>query len=223
MDKDQIDELYHLLRVASNLESSGTGLTAREEINIMRGLTRHLFAGGDYLALIQFSAYYGTRFLLKPACEAIVKAGWNPRRVVELGAGLGWLGRGVSASLELVPCLFIDKRQWTLIDIIADLETDQGIEEVLTVMKDGDLIVAADLLHCLVDPKGIMSQFSKWPMAVLEYCPTSVEYASSYSMQIKRYGATPIEPDDFAGVFPGRRVDIVDLNPYILLLVEAEE
>ncbi len=228
MNKQQIDEYYHLLRVVSNGDMSTeeftqTGRTQREVNNIFHGLSRHLLAGGDYDALIRFSAYYGSRFLLKPACEAILKTDWTPLRIVELGAGFGWFGRGVSARFEVIPCLFVDKRTWVLIDVIADLETDQGLEEILTVMKDGDLIVMADLLHCLDNPKEVMSQFSKWPMAILEYCPTDIEYANSYSAQIKRYGATPIEPDDFAGVFPGREVDVVDLDPYILLLVEAEK
>lgn len=223
MDKDQINGLYHLMRVASNMEASSIGFTRQEEVDTIYGLARHLLAGGDYLALVRFSAYYGKRFLLDPVREAIVQTGWTPLRIVELGAGLGWMGRGVNILFESIPCLFVDKRPWSLTDLVANLETEQGLEMVLSAMKDGDLIVAADLLHCLGDPKGIMSHFSKWPMAILEYCPTSVEYASSYSTQIKRYGATPIEPDDFAGVFPGRTVDIVDLDPYILLLVEAEK
>jgi len=228
VNKPQVDELYHLLRVVSNgnmptEEFARTGLTQREVHRIFHGLSRHLLAGGDYEALIQFSAYYGTRFLLKPACEAIVKTGWKPRRIVEFGAGLGWLGRGVSGSLELVPCLFVDKRHWALIDIIADLETDQGVEEVITVMKDGDLIVAKDFLHCLDDPKDVMSQFSKWPMAILEYCPTNEGYAESYITQLRRYGAKPFLPEEFKDMFPDRAVDIVDLDPYILLLVEAEK
>jgi len=228
MNKEQVDELYHLLRLVSNGDISTeefvkTGRPQREVNGIFHGLSRHLLAGGDYDALIQFSAYYGRRFLLKPACEAIAKTGWKPHRVVELGAGFGWLGRGVSAEFEAIPCLFVDKRHWVLIDIVADLETERGLNKVLSAMRGSDLVVASDLLHCLDDPKGIMSHFSKWPMAILEYCPTDIEYASSYSTQIKRYGATPIEPDDFAGVFPGRRVDIVDMDPYILLLVEAEK
>ena len=94
---------------------------------------------------------------------------------------------------------------------------------MLSAMKDGDLIVAADLLHCLDDPKKIMSHFSKWPMAILEYAPTNEEYAGSYSTQIKRYGADPIEPESFEDMFPDRNVEIVDLDPYILMLVEAKK
>ncbi len=226
MNKEQVDELYHLLRVVSNMKGTGAagmGWFVQEEIDTIFGITRHLLAGGDYLALVKFSAYYGRRFLLQRVCDKLTETGWNPSRIVELGAGLGWFGRGVAAHFETVPCLFVDKRPWTLVNVVASLETEEGLNKVLSVMKDGDLIVAADLLHCLDDPKDIVLHFSKWPMAILEYCPTDIEYAASYSTQIRRYGATPIEPDDFAGVFPGRRVDIVDLDPYILLLVEARK
>ncbi len=226
--KEQIDELYHLLRVVSNgdistEEFARTGRPQREVNRIFHGLSRHLLAGGDYDALIQFSAYYGSRFLLKPACEAIDKTGWAPVGIVELGAGFGWFGRGVSALFESIPCLFVDKRHWVLIDIVADLETEHGLSKVLSAMREGDLIVAADLLHCLDDPKGIMSRFSKWPMAILEYCPISNDYAESYTTQLRRYGANPLATEVFEELFPGRRVDIVDIDPYILLLVEAEK
>ncbi|GAI25447.1 unnamed protein product, partial [marine sediment metagenome] len=107
--------------------------------------------------------------------------------------------------------------------LVADLETDQGMAKVLSAMKDGDLIVAADLLHCLDDPKDVMLHFSKWPMAILEYCPANKKYAGSYSTQIERYGATPIAPESFMDMFPGRKVDIVDMDPYILLLVEPAD
>ncbi len=227
MDKQQIDELYHLLRVVSNGDMSTeefakTGRPQPEVNRIFQGLSRHLLAGSDYDALIQFLDYYGSRFLVKPACEAIAKTDWTPDRIVEFGAGLGWFGRGVGAWFGLTRCLFVDKRDWALIDVVADLETERGINEVLSLMRDGDLIVMSDLLHCLDDPKGIMSHFSKWPMAILEHCPITGEYADSYNLQIKRYGATPIDPEAFEDMFPDRTVDIVDIDSHILLLVEAE-
>jgi len=216
MNKEQIDELYHLLRVASNSDD-------QDERSTLFGISKHLLAGGDYLSLVQFSRYYGERFLLGPTRDAILKTDWHTDRVVEFGAGLGWLGRGLAAQLGFRPCLFVDKRQWTMIDVIADLETEQGIQKVLSTMKDGDLIVMSDLLHCLEDPKAIMSHFSDWPTAILEYCPIDADRLESYITQIERYGANPLLPTDLVGVFPNRKVDAVDLDPYVLLLVDKEK
>lgn len=225
MKKEQLDELYHLLRVASNHASNTmvkTGLSDLEVIDTIGGLSKHLLAGGDYPALIKFSMYYGRRFLLKPTYEAIEHTSWQFDRIIELGAGTGWLGRGLSAELDLLPCVFIDKRPWVLIDTIADLETKEGRQEVLGLLKDGDLLVMADLLHCLKTPKEIMSCFSKWPMAILEYCSTDTEYMESYTTQIARYGANPVMVESYADMFPDREVEIVDLDPYILILVDKE-
>jgi len=228
VNRQEVDQLYHLLRVASNAVreqgvNSKTGLTPQEEVNVFRGLCNHLLGGGDYPALIRFSQYYGERFLLESTLRAVRGTEWQFSRVVELGAGLGWLGRGVAAGLGSLPTLFVDKRSWVLIDVVANLETEAGIEVVLNQLKEGDLIVAADLLHCLDNPTEVIGHFSKWPLAALEYCSANTDHDTSYCTQIGRYGATPIMPEDFRDMFPGRKVDIVDLEPYILLLVDKEE
>ncbi len=75
MNKDQIDELYHLLRLASNMKGTGlvkTGLFVHEEVNTIYGIAKHLLAGGDYPALVRFSMYYGERFL----CLLGIKEGY---------------------------------------------------------------------------------------------------------------------------------------------------
>lgn len=221
MNKEQIDELCHILRCASNEKRDDLQIFPTQ--HLILGLARHLLAGGDYEALVQFSAYYGERFLLQLTYEAIHKKGWKPLRIVELGAGLGWMGRGLAAKLGFLPALFTDKRQWAMIDVVADLETENGRTKVLTALKEGDLLVMSDLLHCLDNPKEVMSYFSRWPAAILEYCPTNTNYAESYSTQITRYGATPIMPEEFEDMFPGRKVDIADLDPYCLFLVDKEE
>lgn len=213
MTKEELDRLYHLLRVASNSQ-------LREETHTILGLGRHLLAGGDYLSLIQYSAYYGGHLLVKPTVEAIQKAGWSPNRIVEFGAGLGWLGRGLAAGLGMLPTLFVDKRPWTLIDAFADLEGEQGRQRVLSMMARGDLIVMADFLHCVSKPEEILEAFADWPMAILEYCPTDVDYADSYREQLTRYGANPMPAEAYEEMFPGRVMDAVDLDPYVLLLVE---
>lgn len=234
MNKEEVDQLYHLLRVASSITGgaaiaiegksidSKTGLTPHEEVSVLYGLCRHLLAGGDYSALVQFSQYYGLKFLLDPTYKAIREKDWGPKRIVEFGAGLGWLGRGLASKLGFLPVLFVDKRPWVLVDVVADLETEEGRVKVLAELRTGDLIVMADLLHCVGDPRRIMEHFSRWPTAVLEYCPVDADYAGSYSAQIGRYGASPLMPEVFEVMFPGREVDIMELDPYILLLVGKE-
>jgi len=214
MEKYDIDELYHLLRDASNDES--------DLPKFIYGLSRHLLAGGDYLGLIQYSAFYGENFLLEPTHKAIVERGWTPGRVVEFGAGLGWLGRGLAAKLNFIPAMFVDKRQWSMIDVVADLETDTGIDKVLSVMKEGDLIVMADFLHCVVNPTQILEAFSSYNMAILEYMAVDPRLADSYEKQIKRYGANPIGVTEYLPLFKqlNRPTDIKDIDPYVLILID---
>lgn len=228
MNKQDLDQFYHLLRVASNdAAKEGVNLkspfTNAEVGTIMYGMARHLFAGGDYLSLIKFSCYYGENFLTTPTIEAIRGTGWPFTRIVEFGAGMSWLGRGIAASFGLLPTVFVDKRPWTLTDIVADLETEAGRRAVLDQMAAGDLIVMSDFLHCTDDPKEIVQAFAGWRMAVLEYCPENPELRNSYNDQITRYGAKPVEPEQYAGLFAPRLLNVVDLDPYILLLVGKEK
>lgn len=258
MYKDQVDELYHLLRLASNMAAvprynnataklihlfkeptsttdeyavnSKTGLTRDEEIGIFCGLSRHLLAGGDYSALIKYSQYYGTRFLIEPAYKHIVSHLYRrseihkPKRIVELGAGLGWLGRGLAGKFGLLPTLFIDKRPWTFINIVADLETEKGKSLVLSSLQEDDLIVMSDFLHC-VDADSlddILIMLAPWNKAILEYYPrNNPEWMDSYIEQITRYGADIFIPDSIEMIFRG--VNIIDISPYILMLVEKED
>ncbi len=228
MNKEQVDELYHLLRVVSNQAidpvSAETGLTGHEIVDVIAGMTRHLLAGGDYPALIKFCMYYGRRFLLTPTGDAIDGTSWQFHRVVELGAGTGWLGRGIAARFDYIPCLFVDKRQWALIDLIADLETEVGRQSVLATLKDNDLLVMSDFLHCVEDPKEILTYFSKWNIAILEYMPTNESWASSYEKQLARYGGNPIQPSAMTNMLSslGRKVDVIDIDPYTLILIDKE-
>lgn len=222
MDKSQLDELYHLLRAVSN---EGHAQQSPEIVNAIHGLSTHLLAGGDYLKLIQYCAYYGETYLLQPTITAIKATGWKPERIVEFGAGLGWLGRNLSAGFGYLPTLFIDKRQWALIDMVADLETELGIERVLDMLKPGDVIVMSDFLHCTVEPGAILAAFSKYPMAILEYMPTDEDWAESYTTQLGRYGGNPINDVGWLALLSrtGRKTDAKDLDPYALVLIDKEE
>ena len=219
MDKEKIDALYHLLREVSNDGGKSPGLTS-----VIHGLTSHLFTGGDYLRLIQYCEYYGENFLLQPTHEAILEKGWEPKRFVELGAGLSWLCRGLSFMFSTGDILTVDKRCWAGIDILADLETSDGILAVYDQLKDGDVIVMSDFLHCIENPEDILRAYPGYPMAILDYMPTNEDYADSYTTQLKRYGGDPIYPGGLEDMLCkiGRKADIKDLDPYVLVLIDKE-
>lgn len=222
MIKSQIDQLYHLLRCAFN---EGEERQSSEVTDAIYGLAGHLLAGRDYLRLIQYSRYYGERFLLQPAHRAVVEHGWLPDRVVEFGAGLGWLSRGLASMLRISDVLTVDKRPWMATDIVTDLETDEGLARVLAQMRDKDLVVMSDFLHCVEKPETILSAFSKYPIVIIEYMPTNAEWATSYTLQIERYGGNPISADSWLAILSntGRKVDMKDLDPYGLILIDGEE
>jgi len=226
MEKHETDQLYHLLRQASNISeeqkiSIKTFLTPQEQINVIYGLCRHLLAGGDYSALVQYSQYYGLNYLLDPTFNELKRRNYQPKRIVEFGAGLGWLGRGLAAKFGMLPRLLVDKRPWMLIDLIADLETEKGRDVVLDALQEGDLIIACDFLHCLDDPQEVMADFSMWPTVILEYYSANVEFTKSYSFQIHRYGACPLTSiAEFKDIFPDRVSRTIPIDPYILMLVE---
>lgn len=222
MNKEQMDELYYLMREVSN-EANRQQTT--ELSDAVYGLAGHLLAGGDYLRLIQYSRYYGEKYLLQPTYEAILEKGWVPGRFVEFGAGLGWLCRGLAVMFKVKDALTVDKRPWTSIDVLADLELGSGMWKVDTYLKDGDVIVMSDLLHCVDNPRGIMSAFPVYPMAILEYMPTNKVWASNYREQIARYGGSPIDPGELTGMLAGlhRHTDTKYLDPYILILIDKEE
>jgi len=226
MEKQEIDQLYHLLRQASNISedhkiNTKTCLTPQEQVDVFYGLCRHLLAGGDYSALVKFSQFYGSSYLVEPTFNAIKTVGWQPKRIVEFGAGLGWLARGLSARFGMMPYLLVDKRPWPLIDLVADLETKEGRDLILNALREDDLIVACDLIHCLDDPNEIMDDFSSWPTIILEYYPVNEEFKESYSLQIHRYGAYPLTSiRQLEDVFPNRTSCTTDIDPYILMLVD---
>ncbi len=223
MEKGQLDELYHLLREVSN-EGSRTYPT--DITDAIYGLAGHLFAGTDYLRLIQYCKFYGEKFLLQPTYEAIQERGWQPSRIVEFGAGLGWLCRGLAVKFKTADVITVDKRPWVGTDILTDLETPAGRDQVKLLLKDGDIIVMSDFLHCVESPLDILKAFPECPMAILEYLPVNRAYAESYRTQLRRYGGNPIQSveliSDMLGGL-GRKADVRDLEPYILMLIDKED
>jgi len=222
VNKEQMDKLYYLLREVSN---EGHRQQSTEITDAVYGLAQHLLAGRDYLRLIQYSRYYGEKFLLKPTFEAILGKEWVPSRFVEFGAGLGWLCRGLASRFKIPFTLTVDKRPWIAIDVLADLETIAGINDVYTQLEKTDIIVMSDFLHCVANPSLILEKFSRWPIAILEYAPTDYDWDENYTEQLKRYGGNPLCPEEIADLYEGthRHTDIIDLDPYILVLIDAED
>ncbi len=215
MNSKQWDQLYHLLRVVSNSPDE-------EEHAAAAGITAHLMGGdgeGYYEGLLAYLSHYGKRFLLEPVCKAITVRKLEFNRVVEFGAGTGWLSEGVGKHF-MVPYLQIDKRGWTPNTMVADLETEEGIKSVLEVLKPGDLIVMSDFLHCLGNPDMTMANFPDWNTVVLEYVPFSAAHMRSYKTQLERLGATPFhDRGRIAQIFTFRKRNTYDLDPYILTIV----
>jgi hypothetical protein len=218
MEKQYVDELYHQLR---HLYITND-ITQKEAImGLVSHLTQPSKTLGDYVGLLRFLTWYGEQFLLERVYSAITISRLRYERVVDIGAGFGWLGRGISNLAGGLPNLFIDKRQWPLIDIIADIETQNGRKRVLDEMKPNDLIVMGELLHCLNDPVGVLRPFSKWPIVAVEYYPEyQPAYRQSYEAQIKEFGCTPIR--DISGIFAsmGMRHRLFHEQPHVIVVAE---
>ena len=220
MDREQTDELYHLLRTVSNDAAGGD----RNQNDAVIWLAEHVLEGGYYLGLIKYSAFYGEKFLLQPTYEAIRNTEWKFNRIVELGAGLGWLGRGLASKFKIADVITVDKRLWGAINLSVDLEAGNGKLAVDEVLREGDLIVMSDFLHCVVNPVAILNAFPGYPMAVLEYMSTNELFAGSFNKQLKRFGGNPISAEEMLGIVKstGRYTTIMNFDPYVLILIDKE-
>jgi len=184
----------------------------------IRGITSHLTdPGGDYNGLLKYLAWYGESFLLPEVLDVLHQSKAKFSRVVAFGAGLGWLGRGIANGHGGLPALFVDKRQWVLTDIIADLETTNGRQRVLDALQPGDIIVMSELLHCLDNPEKMLKLFEKWPMLVVEYSAWSARYMQSYNQQVAKFGCIPVS--SLGRIFPGRRISSRAVEPYKIAFI----
>ena len=214
MNRTDIDNLYHLLREL-NVEGD-----QREKAAIF-GITSHLTGKhGDYSGLLRFLAYYGEEYLVEHAHTAIKSARFDVKRIVELGAGYGWLSRGLNLLMfgaAFKNVLTIDKRQWPMIDIVADIESKNGLHRVLDELHPGDLIVMSEFLHCLDNPKETLLPFRRFPMIIVEYSTTGL-YMESYNAQIAKFGCTSIP--SIENVFPNQRCEQWVVSPYTITAVQ---
>lgn len=208
-DKHTLDVLYHMLRVVR----TNTGLDSTE-LEAVAGISSHILSKqGDYTGLMRFLNYYGTRFTAPEATEIIRSNKFrldefekeNIDRIVDIGSGSGWLSIFMANNLELKN-LRIDKRQWTGIDIVADVETTNGIKRVLDVLTPHDLIIMSEFLHCVEKPVQIVEQFERWPILIIEYMPTVEAWEDSYTKQIKLMGAEAMTMRRIGNIIDGRKV-----------------
>ena len=215
MDRNEVDQLYHHLRT---LRLQGS----YEQKQAVRGITLHLTSeAGDYPELLTFLDYYGRVYLLPKVVKALQthKNFFQFDHIVEIGAGTGWLGRGLTTILELESlAVLVDKRQFTLIDIVADVETPQGQARVCDELRPNDLIVMSEALHCFSNPRNVIKRFESWPMVVIEYSPINISYKTSYEKQLSLYGASPIS--DCRSLFPNSIVQPVPDDTHCILLVK---
>lgn len=212
MKKFEVDEFYHSLRLLNLTEDV-------QQKEAVLGITSHLTTqGGDYNGLLKYLAWYGEQFLLADVMVLLDYHKTVFSRVVDFGAGLGWLGRGIALSRGGLPTLFVDKRQWVLVDVVADLESTNGRQRVLEALGPGDIIVMSELLHCLDNPMKALRPFEKWPMLVVEYSAWNAAYMESYDKQIAKFGCVPVE--SLGAVFPGRQISSRPVRPYRIALIE---
>jgi len=195
MDREELDFLYHDLRKLCVTND----ITQKEAVG---GIVSHLTKpSGDYNGLLRFLDYYGEKYVLPTAVDILHlhNSAAQFSRIVELGSGLGWLGRGLSGEFD-VPTLFCDKRQWMFTDVVADIESKNGIKRVLDELEDGDLIVMSELIHCIDDPHKVFEPFTRWPILVIEYNPKDKEFKRSYDAQIEKFNCEPFS--SIEDVFP---------------------
>lgn len=215
MDKDYVDELYHQLRL---LYLQGTAQEKEAVQGIVSHLTQPNRSQGDYNGLLRFLSWYGESFLLNRVYDAMTACKLKCERIVELGCGFAWLGRGLARLAGGLPTLFVDKRQFTFVDVVADIETKNGTRRVLDEMKPNDLIVMSELLHCLDNPRKTLEPFLRWPVVAVEYLPAIHKYRESYDAQISEFGCTPIP--DAGDVFGSVKHRLFGFFPHVIVVAE---
>ncbi len=186
-----LNELYHLMRKAA--------LTDGAESHAVRSIAHHLLSFPAYRSLNTFSDYYGTRYLLTDIIIHIKEWRGIPRhsRIVDVGCGTGWLGKGLAAAFN-ANYILVDKRYSSAMgdgggrDIVwftLDLELLKDLDSLQNILRSDDLIVMCDVLHCLTGQKEILDTLGRWDIAAIEYQGLHPEHLSSYDEQIRCYGA----------------------------------
>lgn len=182
MDTEHLELLYHLLRSVSNEENP-------KQSEAVLGLANHLLEEGSYEGLLAFLEFHGTNPNLILAVAALLSK-HKPQRLVDIGAGTGWLSRALTQLMGLEKPLCVDKRPWLGVSLLLDLENPENYLKLESKLSPGDCILACNFLHCIENPREFTVHFSSWPMVVIEYWPTIKSHQVSYLRQLYRYGAT---------------------------------
>lgn len=225
--KEDVDQLYHLLRKFSN--------SGDEFIEPAKSIFTHIFYGPAYENLLAYSEFYGQRYLLPKVIDLIHKFHWEDKfkRVVDLGCGRGWLGYGVAHRFNKWPVL-VDKRsnvsaplQDRTMFYCLNLETGKDLRYLKAVLEPKDLIVMSDYLHCIENPKQLLGVLESHSMIILEYTSSgNYSWLSSYYHQLKRYGATAFSSEQLTRIVreaTGRVPKAVVMDPYLMMVVEGGE
>lgn len=201
--KDNVDQLHILLR-----------RLATEPVEIRRpivALVHNLLIRNDYRSLLTFSQWYGETFLLP---EVIKLLNIKPKRIVELGAGMGWLGKGLAEHFG-VPYVPVDRRAFIPDVVLANLETDEGIDTLIETLEEGDFVVMADLLHCLESGRIPMLAEALYDHSVLilEYT-TKGEAGEAFTHHAKTRGCDFDYVYHIPAFLRDKEVKEADLYPY---------
>lgn len=209
----QSDELAYLLRKVylSGDDNESTAVT---------GLFDHLVLrkGKDsYESLLLYLRFYGAVYLLPPLVGIIDKL--KPGRYIDIGCGNGWLGGGLS-GLTGKKALFFDKRKLFDEVVIADVETDSGINIIKDSLRESDVLLMCNFLHCITNPVQVVREFSEHKMVIIEYTPVDSNHLTAYAKQIKSLGAEFVDPVEVflkAGI-PHKEFNAYRLSSYIVLV-----
>ena len=195
-----IDQVYHQLRIAN------TELSDNERVELLYIAIHLLSKEGDYPSLLHFLSYYGSKFVIDDVVQLVGISGIKFNRIIELGAGFGWLSKGLGEKFK-VEYIQTDSRKWGNIRQVIDIETAQGIQELKNNLLPTDLIVMSDVIHCIKPGKrqSLIDSFPNNDILVLEYLPRNAAQMRSFTKQIRLKGCVPLDRNDMLSLTPRRR------------------
>lgn len=175
---------------------------------------------GDYTGARSYLNELGAKLILPTALSImdILAPPLEFTRVVELGAGFGWMGRGISSYYKL-PYLSVDLSDYAPVDIIADIESPQGQRVITDRLLPLDLIVMSEVIHCLKDPISAMKPFWAWPMVVIEFWPAAISYCPIFNNGEKNYHLGHAPEKTIHDIFPNSKIRTFSIETHALWVI----